>query len=174
MVFETTSDIFGGVPSSSLILVQTNVLGYGASGLLLKIAREYPDKMKEFREFCGWFKDYKKQEEIIGTTFNMRFEDKQDTANFGKIIACCFTLKWLTHSRNELRLDAWEKIAKKVAKQTAANFKATGTMYQVHIPAKIGSNLSEDEVKQVHEILDHVFKTEYPNVDLYYHSREQS
>ena len=174
MVFETTSDILTGIPANSLVLVQTSALCYSSNGLLPRIARLYPDKFKELREFCGWFKDYKKQEEIIGTTFAMRFEDKADTVNFGKIIVCCFTLKWLTYSRSELRLDAWEKVSKKIAKQTDANFKATGKMYQIHIPAKIGDNLHEDEIKQVHEILDQTFKKEYPNVDLWYHGREQS
>lgn len=34
MVFETTRDIIDGVPRNSMILVQTNSLGYGTTGVL--------------------------------------------------------------------------------------------------------------------------------------------
>ena len=167
MVFETTRDIIDGVPRNSMILVQTNSLGYGTSGVLQRISREYPSMFNEYHSFCGWFKDRQHQEEIIGSTMALKFPAKDKNA--GKIVACCFALKWITQTKNELCLGAWEKIARKVASQTIANYKATGTMYQIHIPKKIGVGLIESEQDEVRKILEFEFKTNHPEVDLYYH-----
>lgn len=167
MIFETTNDIIDGVPKNSMILVQTNSLGYGTSGVLQRLSREYSDMFNEYHRFCGWFKDKKHQEEILGSTMPLRFPEKDK--NFGKIVVCCFALRWITQTKSELCLDAWEKIASKIARQTVANHKATGTMYQIHIPKKIGVGLIESEQDEVRKILEFEFKTNHPEVDLYYH-----
>lgn len=167
MIFETTNDIIDGVSKNSMILVQTNSLGYGTSGILQRLSREYPDMFNEYHKFCGWFKDKKHQEEILGSIMPLRFPEKDK--NSGKIIICCFALKWITQTKNELCLEAWEKIIQKVASQTIANFKATGTMYQIHIPKKIGIGLNESEQEEVRDIFDFMFKTKHPEVDLWYH-----
>ena len=168
MTYETSKDILEETPANSLILVQTSTLGYATSGVMQRIARSYPTMFKEFKEFCSWFKDFRHQDEVIGTTMALKFPPKDP--NFGKIIACCFTLKWLTSSRAELELDAWEKVARKVASQTLANYKTSGTMYEIHIPAKIGSNLKDVEQEQVKEILNKTFTKDYPEVNLWYHT----
>jgi len=167
MVFETSSDIIDGVPRNSMILVQTNTLGYGTNGVLQRLSKEYPQMFNEYHGFCGWFKDRKYQEEVIGSTMSLKFPEKDK--NFGKIVACCFALRWITQTKSELCLDAWDKIARKVAKQTIANHHATGTMYQIHIPKRIGFGLTEIEQEEVRDVLNFVFKTKYPEVDLYYH-----
>lgn len=167
MVFDTTKDIINEVPRNSMILVQTNSLGYSIGGVLQRISREYPSMFNEFHSFCGWFKDKKHQEEILGSIMALKFPEKDK--NFGKIIACCFALRWITPTKNELCLDAWEKIARKIATQTIANNKATGIMYQIHIPKKIGVGLTEIEQEEVRDVLTEVFKEKYPEVDLWYH-----
>lgn len=167
MVFETTKDIIDDVPRTSMILVQTNTLGYGTHGVLQRLSQEYKSMFNEYREFCGWFRDKKHQEEIIGSTMSLKFPAKDKNA--GKIVACCFTLKWITTTKSELRLDAWRKIARKITTQTIANHKATGVVYQIHIPKKIGVGLSEFEQEEVRNILDEEFKINHPEVDLWYH-----
>lgn len=167
MTYETSRDILAETPANSLILVQTSTLGYATSGVMQRIARDYPAMFKEFKDFCGWFKDFKHQDEVLGTTMPLKFPPKDP--NFGKIIACCFTLKWLTSSRAELKLDAWERVARKVASQTLANYKTSGAMYEVHIPAKISPGLRGFEQEQVKEILDKTFTKDYPEVNLWYH-----
>ena len=167
MIFETTKDIIDDVPRNSMILVQTNSLGFGTHGVLQRILREYPSMFNEYHSFCGWFKDRQHQEEIIGSTMALRFPDKDKNA--GKIIACCFALRWITPTKSELCLDAWKKIARKIATQTIANHKATGTMYQIHIPKKIGVGLMEIEQEEVRDALAEVFRDKYPEVDLWYH-----
>ena len=97
----------------------------------------------------------------------LRFPDKDKNA--GKIIACCFALRWITQTKSELCLDAWKKIAQKIATQTIANHKATGTMYQIHIPKKIGAGLTEIEQEEVRDVLAEVFCKKHPEVDLWYH-----
>lgn len=42
----------------------------------------------------------------------VRFAPK--SAHTGKILLFCFALKWLTDTKNEVRIDAWKKIAKKI------------------------------------------------------------
>lgn len=50
-----------------------------------------------------------------------------------------------------------------------ANFKATGTMYELHIPKKIGAGMSEIEQEEVRAVLDEAFTVEYPKISLHYH-----
>lgn len=125
--FETTRDIIDGVLRNSMILVQTNSLEYRTNSVLQRISREYPSMFNEYHSFCGWFKDKRHQEEIIGSTMALRFPDKDKNAE--KIIACCFALRWIAPTKSELCLDAWKKIARKIATQMIANYKATRSMY---------------------------------------------
>ena len=56
---------------------------------------------------------------------------------------------------------------KKIIKQTKANFKLNGIMYEVHVQDKIGANMTALEQKNVHIILDAYFKDS--GIKLVYH-----
>ena len=151
MINETFSDILN-TQNPSIIINQVNALGYGAIGLMGKIRKSYPSMFNEYHKLCGWFKDYKKQEELFGTFQAIEFPNSKN------ILCNAFSQRFYTDTKYEAIPDKWEMILRKIISQIKSNFKNTGILYEIHCPNKIGVGMKPEEIDSLKEIVEEYFK----------------
>ena len=128
-----------------------NALGHGSLGISARIRKFYPNMFDEYHKLCGWFKDYKLQEEIIGMFQGLPFPDSSN------ILCNAFGQRFLSDTKYVIDFDAWEKICRKMISQIQANNKSTGILYEIHCPYKIGHGMKPEEVDRVKEIIEEYF-----------------
>jgi hypothetical protein len=62
----------------------------------------------EYHKLCGWFKDYKLQEELFGMFQGLKFPDSNN------ILCNAFTQAFLSDTKYVVIFDAWEKVCRKI------------------------------------------------------------
>lgn len=152
MILESTDDIFK-VENPSVIIHQVNCLGYGSTGLMARVANLWPELFKEYHSLCGWFKDYKAQEEMFGTIQALPIPKTN------MILCNAFSQKFFSDTRYAIVPDAWDMILRKVVLQTKANFKRTGILHEFHCPSKIGIGMKPEEIEELKDIVAEHFAT---------------
>ena len=150
-MIDTTTDDILKCKNPSVVLQQVNCLGYGSIGLMNRIMKEYPSLFKEYHELCGWFKDFKLQEEMFGTIQALPFPDSKN------ILCNAFSQKFYSDTRYESLPEEWEIILRKIVSQTEANFQRTGIMYEIHCPAKIGVCMKPEEIEALRDLVEEYF-----------------
>ena len=85
----------------------------------------------------------------------------------GRILCNVFTQRFVGKNAYQVDYDAWKAVLRKIIKQTKANFKATGVMYEIHVNDKIGANMTALEQQNVRTILDAYFSS--PDIKLVVH-----
>ena len=151
MITDTTDDIFS-VQAPSLILHQVNCLGYGSIGIMNRVMKTWPSLFKEYHDLCGWFKDYKHQEELLGLIQSLPIPGTN-------LILCnAFSQRFFSDTKYEVDFEAWEKILRKVMTQVHSNQKNTGILYEVHCPNKIGISMKPEEIETLKELVDAYFQ----------------
>ena len=150
MIYESEDDILK-VENPSVIIHQVNCLGYCSTGLMKRIADQYPSLFNEYHSLCGWFKDYKHQHEMLGTIQALPFP------NSNNILCNAFSQKFFTDTRYEVDLDAWDLIMRKVIAQTNAKYKRDHVLYEFHCPMKIGVGMKQHEIDNLKDIVEEHF-----------------
>lgn len=151
MIQETAKDIFS-VEAPSVIIHQVNCLGYGSIGLMNQVMKKWPSVFKQYHDLCGWFKDYKIQEEMFGTIQALPIPGT-------KMILCnAFSQKFYSDTKYESLPDEWERIIRKVISQTHKNFKNTGVLHEFHCPNKIGIGMKPEEIDELKDIVKMYFE----------------
>lgn len=151
MIIETTQDIFK-VDIPAVIVHQVNCLGYGSMGIMAKVAKIWPDLFKQYHELCGWFKDYDKQNEMMGSLQALPIPRT-------RLILCnAFSQKFYSDTKYQAIPEAWEKIIRKIISQTKKNYELTKVLYEFHCPAKIGIGMKSEEIDKLKEVVSHYFK----------------
>lgn len=161
MIEETYTDIMKA-PAYSLLLCQANAHGYAQTSLMQKILRDFPDLYKEFKKYCSWFDTREDQEKLIGSMMGQKLPD-----NTNRILCNVFTQRFIGKNVYQVDYEAWKTVLKKIIKQTKANFKVNGIMYEIHVQNKIGSNMTALEQQNIKTILDTYFKSS--DIKLVYH-----
>ena len=144
-----------------MILNQVNTLGYGSVGLMNRIMKLYPSMFDEYHELCGWFKDYKHQDELIGRFQAIPFPNSKH------ILCNAFSQRFFSDTKFEIIVDAWEKIIRKVISQIRKNYKKTGILYEIHCPFKIGVGMKADEIQLLKDVIDTYFTDS--DIKFFYH-----
>ena len=121
----------------------------------------YPSMFNEYHELCGWFKDYKHQDELIGKFQAIQFPNSKN------ILCNAFSQRFLSDTKFEIDVDAWERIIRKVILQIRANEKATKILYEIHCPFKIGIGMKADEIQQLKDVVDKYLNSD--NIKFFYH-----
>lgn len=160
MISESVDDIFD-VQNPSIILHQVNTLGFGSTGLMLKVRNTYPELFQKYHELCGWFKDYKHQNEIIGMFQSLPIPNSKN------MLCNAFTQKFYTDTKYEVDFDAWSIVLKKVCNQIQRHAKETDILYEIHMPSKIGVGMKANEIEAIKEILTSFFENN--PINLIYH-----
>lgn len=151
MIQESVDDIFD-TQNPSIILHQVNTLGFGSTGLMLKVRRTYPELFQKYHEFCGWFKDYKHQEEVIGSFY------AYPIPNTYNILCNAFTQRFITDTKYEVDFDAWALVLKKIANQIHRYANANnGMLYEIHAPSKLGVGMKAEEIDAIKSIISEFF-----------------
>ena len=91
-----------------------------------RILKDFPDLYREFKKHCSWFDTRDDQEKVIGTMMGQKLPD-------GRILCNVFTQRFVGKNAYQVDYDAWKAVLRKIVKQTKANFKATGVMYEIHV-----------------------------------------
>ena len=73
MIEKTITDIFSSQIENSIIFLNTNTLGFGATGLFKRLRLEFPDVFNDYHQYCILFKDKRLQEECIGKFYAIPF-----------------------------------------------------------------------------------------------------
>ena len=160
MINESTEDILNPV-YPSVILHQVNCLGFGSLGLMARIAKEYPALFNEYHKLCGWFKDYKLQDEMLGSIQGLKIPNSKN------ILCNAFSQKFYSDTKYEAMPDMWEKCLRKVISQIKANYKATGIMYEIHCPDKIGIGMKPEEIDSLKAVVNELFSDN--DINFVYH-----
>lgn len=150
MIEKTITDIFSSQIENSIIFLNTNTLGFGATGLFKRLRLEFPDVFNDYHQYCVLFKDKRLQEECIGKFYAIPFQKKS-------IICFSFGQRFRSETKYELDFEAFESNLRKVSKQIKAHAQQTGILNDLHIPYKIGNGMSPDEVEKAHEIIEMIF-----------------
>ena len=161
MITEDTTNSILDIENPSIILHQVNTLGYGTSGLMNRIMKLYPSMFTEYHNLCGWFKDYKRQDEIFGTFQAIKFPNSKN------ILCNGFSQRFFTDTKYESIPEEWEKIVRKVISQIRQNQKESGILYEVHVPFKVGIGMKADEIDALKDILANYFTDS--DIKLTYH-----
>lgn len=122
-------------------------------GLMNRIMKTYPALFDEYHKLCGWFKDYKLQDDMLGNIQGLKIPGTKN------ILCNAFSQKFYSDTKYEALPEMWEKCLRKVISQTKANFKATGTLYEIHCPAKIGIGMTPEEIDALKAVVDELFTT---------------
>ena len=151
MILESTEHIFS-TKTPAVVIHQVNCLGYGSQGLMKQVIKYWPDLFKEYHSLCMWFKDYKLQEEMLGSIQALPIPKTN-------LILCnAFSQKFYSDTKYAIVPDAWEKILRKVIGQTERNYKATNVLHEFHCPAKIGIGMNPEEINTLKEIVNQYFE----------------
>lgn len=113
--------------------------------------KEYPSLFNEYHQLCGWFKDYKHQDEMMGTIQALKFP------NSDNILCNAFSQRFFSDTKYEALPDKWEQILRKVIVQTRNNFKRTGILYEFHCPDKIGIGMKPEEIDALKDLVHTYF-----------------
>lgn len=120
-------------------------------GIMARVAKLWPSLFDEYHKLCGWFKDYHKQNEMLGTIQALPIPGT-------KLILCnAFSQKFYSDTKYEALPDMWEKILRKVIASTQANYERTGTLHEFHCPAKIGVGMKSEEIDELKAVVDQYF-----------------
>ena len=160
MIQESVDDIFD-LQNPSIILHQTNALGFGSTGLMLKVRNTYPSLFQEYHKLCGWFKSYKYQEQIIGMFQALPIPNTKN------ILCNAFAQRFITETKYEVDYDAWNVLLKKICRQIQGYAKKTGILYEIHAPSKVGIGMKPDEILAIKDIILSFFE-ESPIVFTYH------
>lgn len=151
MILETAESIFN-VQVPAVVVHQVNCLGYGSIGLMNQVMKRWPSLFKEYHDLCMWFKDYHKQDEMLGTIQALPIPKTS-------LILCnAFSQKFYSDTKYAIVPEAWDKILRKIIAQTEANFKRTGILHEMHCPAKIGIGMKPEEIDELKEIVKQHFQ----------------
>lgn len=161
MIDFSEEDIFNIKNNNSIVILQSNVLGFGATGLFKRLRLEFPSLFDEYHNYSILFKDKKYQNEAIGHFVAYEFPESTNRICFA------FAQKYITETKFFIEFEAWEKIIKNIIRLTLKNEEDTGVLYEMHIPYKIGSGMKPEEVEKVRDMLDKAFKKS--KIKLVYH-----
>lgn len=115
----------------------------------------------EYHKLCGWFKDYKYQDELIGHMQAIKFPDSKN------ILCNAFSQRFFSDVKYEIVTEAWEKIMKMVIHQINSHAKKTGILYEIHAPFKLGVGMKADEIQILKDIIEKLFSEN--NINFVYH-----
>lgn len=150
MILDTVQDIFT-CTAPSVIIHQVNCLGYGSMGIMARVIKLWPSLFSEYHQLCGWFKDYHKQNDLLGSMQALPIPKT-------KMILCnAFSQKFYSDTKYESLPDMWNKILRKAIAQTKANFKKTGILYEFHCPNKIGVGMKPNEIDALKDVVTEHF-----------------
>ena len=149
------------LPANSVILHQVNCLGKANQGVAMQIARDFPGWFQDYRSYTLWFQDGHFNE-IMGTFH--RFEPKP-----GLIICSAFAQEGISKMIVNTDYEAWDKIFRKVERQTKYAHEKTGKNWTIHIPASLGINPGGGDLETMEELIKQHF--EDSPVELWIHER---
>ena len=138
-----------------------NALGYGSIGLMNRIMKLYPSMFDEYHKLCGWFKDYKHQDELIGHMQAIKFPNSRN------ILCNAFSQRFFSDIKYEVDVIAWEKIIRMIVNQIKSNAKKTGILYEIHAPFKLGIGMKVDEIQLLKDVVDSYFNEN--DINFVYH-----
>lgn len=85
-----------------------NCLGYGSVGLMNKIMKKYPKMFDEYHDLCGWHRDFKIQEELMGKIQGLKFPDSEN------ILCNAFSQRFYSDTKYEALPEKWEICLRKI------------------------------------------------------------
>lgn len=150
MIEKTVTDIFSSSIENSVIFLNANTLGFGATGLFRRLRLEFPNIFDDYHQYCVLFKDKRLQEECIGKFYAIPFQNNS-------VICFSFGQRFFSETKYELDIEAFETNLRKVAKQIKTHAQQTGVLNDLHIPYKIGNGMSPEEVEKAHQIIEQIF-----------------
>ena len=150
MIEKTGNDIFKSTEKNSVLFLNTNTLGFGATGIFRRLRLEFPDVFNKYHNHCLPFRDRKIQEECIGKFFAIPFQDSS-------VICFAFGQRFFSETKYAFDVDAFKHIVHKVKNQMLAHAKQTGKLNELHVPYKIGNGMSPEEVNIAQSIIEEEF-----------------
>lgn len=160
MITYEDNSMLDNLSEQSVILNQIGTLGWIGTGMTKQIFNKWPVAFEEYRHLCAQFRD-KHERELLGTWARTR-------VNPNTIVCSAMAQNTVGKIRQEVDYDAWEKICKKMIKQTQYVNQKTHSKWKIHTYEKVGASAGTE-----YEELLNVFKTyfENSNVELVIHAR---
>lgn len=130
MIKETETGILEELPKQSVLLYQANCQGLASTGLPLKLRNKYPEWFKDYRSYCTWFRDGHERD-IMGTFH--RYAVNEDLLLCGG-----FAQYGISKVAQQTDCESWERIFRKIARQTKYVNEKLGNNWTIHVPADLG------------------------------------
>lgn len=150
MIEKTGNDIFKSTEKNSVLFLNTNTLGFGATGIFRRLRLEFPETFNEYHNHCLPFRDKKLQEECIGRFFAIPFQNSS-------VICFSFGQRFFSETKYALDVEAFKGNVRKVKKQIMFHAKQTGKLDELHIPYRIGNGMTPEEVEVARSIIEEEF-----------------
>ncbi len=160
MITEVEGNLLRDIKPYSVLLHQVNCLGKMGAGLAAQMAKKFDGLWQSYHEYCGWFQeDYNgksHRHEILGTWHIFRPKDRDDL-----IVVNAFGQEYVSRDRQVTDYDAWNKILKKLEKQTRIENKTRPKekQWKIHAPFNMGCGLGGGDWKEMYALIELYFAT---------------
>lgn len=159
MITEVDGNLLSDIKPYSIIIHQVNCLGKMGAGFAAQIAKKFDGLWKSYHEYCGWFQeDYNgksHRDEILGTWHIFRPKGRNDL-----IIVNAFGQEYVSRDRQVTDYDAWNKILKKLEKQTRIENKTRSKekQWKIHAPFNMGCGLGGGDWEKMYALIKLYFE----------------
>ena len=148
MITHVDDSLLDNLTEKSVILQQVGTKGWIGNGLTKQIFEKWHDAFMDYHCYCNWFKDGH-DDEIIGSWHRTKI-------NEDLILCNAITQKTIGKSKQLVDYDAWEKVCKKLERQTKYANQKLNTNWTIHTFEKIGSSAEAEQDKMM-EIFETYF-----------------
>lgn len=136
MIREVSDSIFQNKLSGNNVIINpVNCKAILQPGISQQVCKKYPGWYDNFHEYCSWFnksvwnsRDH--FDEILGSFHRFK-------ANDNTIICSAFVQEGPSKNGYAIDLDSWDKILRKIEKQTQRAKRVTGKKWSLHIPMNV-------------------------------------